>query len=381
MGLDGTSADITSGSLTGGSRYRIVTFNAGDDFTQVNSVNSTVISGTMNTTGCVFRANSTGAATVYANSSVLKSGGLGNGIILTGAADGATRVEDCTIEYNYIYDLGFDNHDHCVYDQGYQTTVRYNKLFNATGFGHKISSREAGGSDSGAGCVSYGNLIANNDTGGVLIECAHISTDGTHSLSNPKNHRVYNNTIYQNGTADVSSHYYAGLQYNYYEGTPEGNEFKNNIVVAPDVATHKVYFIYADTAANSLTGLTFDNNCYYGSTPQYWRSVSDAAAVDTLANWQAAAYTGTNDNNSISADPRFQSTIAGVEKLWVRAGSPCSSAGVQIPICEQLLETKSVWPDSVTIKLMPANHIPMGAYVNPKKSLFPALPMWMKVWD
>jgi len=56
----------TSGSLVAGKRYTILDFNAGDNFTNV----ANVISGTINTTGCVFDAIGT-TPTTYSNGSTL----------------------------------------------------------------------------------------------------------------------------------------------------------------------------------------------------------------------------------------------------------------------------------------------------------------------
>lgn len=56
----------TSGVLVVGKRYTILDFNAGDNFTNVASV----VSGTINTTGCVFDAIGT-TPTTYSNGSTL----------------------------------------------------------------------------------------------------------------------------------------------------------------------------------------------------------------------------------------------------------------------------------------------------------------------
>lgn len=62
---NGTSTQ-TSGTLTIGKRYAITTFVAGDDFSNV----ATVVSGTINTTGCEFIATGT-TPTTYTNGSTL----------------------------------------------------------------------------------------------------------------------------------------------------------------------------------------------------------------------------------------------------------------------------------------------------------------------
>lgn len=56
----------TSGVLIVGEKYTILDFNAGDDFANV----ATVVSGTINTTGCVFTATGT-TPTTYTNGSTL----------------------------------------------------------------------------------------------------------------------------------------------------------------------------------------------------------------------------------------------------------------------------------------------------------------------
>jgi len=60
------STTATSGTLVVGKRYAITTFVAGDDFANV----ATVISGTINTTGCEFLATGT-TPTVWTNGSTL----------------------------------------------------------------------------------------------------------------------------------------------------------------------------------------------------------------------------------------------------------------------------------------------------------------------
>ena len=52
---DITYTTATSGTLVAGEQYKIITFETGDDF-KVSSVSPTIISGTINTTGCVFVA-------------------------------------------------------------------------------------------------------------------------------------------------------------------------------------------------------------------------------------------------------------------------------------------------------------------------------------
>ena len=52
---DITYTTATSGTLVVGEQYKIITFATGDDF-KVSSVSPTIISGTINTTGCVFVA-------------------------------------------------------------------------------------------------------------------------------------------------------------------------------------------------------------------------------------------------------------------------------------------------------------------------------------
>lgn len=59
----------TSGTLTIGEKYEITTFASGDDF-KVSGVSPTIISGTINTTGCVFIALGTTPDT-WTNSSVI----------------------------------------------------------------------------------------------------------------------------------------------------------------------------------------------------------------------------------------------------------------------------------------------------------------------
>jgi hypothetical protein len=63
-------ATTTSGSLAAGKVYFITTFNAGDDFSNVASV----ISGTINTTGCFFKATGT-TPTNWSNGSTLDYSG------------------------------------------------------------------------------------------------------------------------------------------------------------------------------------------------------------------------------------------------------------------------------------------------------------------
>ena len=68
MTPDETAATTTSGSLVSGKRYTITTFVAGDDFAKCSNVDSVIISGRMNTTGCIFEAAGT-APTTWTNSS------------------------------------------------------------------------------------------------------------------------------------------------------------------------------------------------------------------------------------------------------------------------------------------------------------------------
>ena len=66
---DITYTTATSGSLIAGEQYKIITFVTGDDF-KVSSVSPTIISGTINTTGCVFIATGT-TPDVWTNGSTL----------------------------------------------------------------------------------------------------------------------------------------------------------------------------------------------------------------------------------------------------------------------------------------------------------------------
>jgi len=68
---DASNTVLTSGTLVIGKRYILKTFVSGDDFTNV----ATVLSGTINTTGCVFIAKAT-TPTTWTNSSEVMSEGL-----------------------------------------------------------------------------------------------------------------------------------------------------------------------------------------------------------------------------------------------------------------------------------------------------------------
>jgi hypothetical protein len=86
--------DFTSGYLQVGETYEITTYNAGDDFSNC----AEVISGTINTTGCIFRAvsESAGASvvlpTAWANASVLHGSGAPWATVLENSIGGTVTL-------------------------------------------------------------------------------------------------------------------------------------------------------------------------------------------------------------------------------------------------------------------------------------------------
>ncbi len=111
------------------------------------------------------------------------------------------------IENNDFYDGGFTPREHGIYAGGRQTpgtikTIRYNQIHNFSGYGIHIYS------DTANNYEVYGNIIYNNQTGGLLL------TGG--------NHKIFNNTI-------VNNHGLSGLVF-YGTPIPSGDVVKNNII-------------------------------------------------------------------------------------------------------------------------------------------------------
>ena len=99
----GTTSHLTSGSLVSGVTYKIITFVAGDNFSNV----ATVISGTINTTGCMFVATGV-TPTTWSNGSSLHAAPYfsiyaGDVIQLTGTdVNGYYIVDTVTDSYDIV---------------------------------------------------------------------------------------------------------------------------------------------------------------------------------------------------------------------------------------------------------------------------------------
>lgn len=102
-------------------------------------------------------------------------------------------VNGCLIERNQIYDCGVYYWDHGIYHFGYgaddeagRNTVRFNAIWGSRGRGIQCYSRPDY-------IDIYGNVLFANGLSGLLVDGANI--------------RVYNNTIYGNGSEqDLTTH-------------------------------------------------------------------------------------------------------------------------------------------------------------------------------
>ena len=227
--------------------------------------------------------------------------GKGQGIMISGTGV-AARVENALVENNYIHDGGADSHDHGVYEQGYQTTVRYNNFANITGFGIKVTNDQSGG-ENGGGNQSYYNIITGCIDGGILVE------SGT---SGPVNNKIWNNVIYNCGATGTKI---GGLRYTIGTGTLTGNEFKNNIVLITHGTPNDCLFVSANTGT---TGLILSNNIYYSANSQLWYHNGNYTGL--LSTWQGYA----GDANSLTSNPLFISA----SDFHLQLGSPAINAGV-----------------------------------------------------
>jgi len=275
---------------------------------------------------------------IYNNGKNVSALGAGSGILILGT-DASKRPENTLITGCLIYNNGTDSgHDHGIYDEGYATTISYNKFYNNAGWGIKISNN-FGGSSSEA----YGNVVYNHAAGGILIES---------STTAPVNNRVYNNTIY---SSVLSTAPYSGFQYAWHSGTPVGNEFKNNIVCYNYTGT-----CYCVNIQGVGTGLSMDNNAYYNSG-SFNKFIYNSSAYSSFALYKTAANI-LDQNFSFYADPKLQAPENNL--YYLQSLSPCRNTGdATIGVAYSYgLSRDCVWPTNVIIKRRDTKW-DIGAYV------------------
>jgi hypothetical protein len=219
--------------------------------------------------------------------------GEGQGIMVY-TYDATHRICNLIIEDNTIYGNGYDNHDHGIYDEGYNTHVRRNLIYNHPGFNIKIENGR-GGSD----CRAYDNVLlrtSGNNAGGIHL------TDSTAGSPFLTNNLILHNTIINCGNASPTAMIWYYLQ-NATTDAPSGNLIMNNTLYN---VTNGMFGLLcsAGVGTNSGQGLTTDYNNFYLANPGggIWYSYWGGAAKASLALHQAASG---QDANSISSRPYF----------------------------------------------------------------------------
>ena len=231
-----------------------------------------------------------------------------------------------TLQYNYIYNVFGDNHDHGYYDQTVGADIiRYNHFKAIAGDGVKLDTNLVN-------AQVYNNLFETCASNGVAVLSGSSAT-------------VYNNTIYNSGVWPTGASPYGGI---WYLGAGSGSVIvKNNIIHG---------------AGNGLlvqgtnTGFSSDNNLIYGGVNiGEWGGTS----YNTLTTWKTISG---QDTNSLSVDPKLVSA----SDFTLQSTSPVIDVGTSLGDTYKLgLNSNSVWPSAVNTldQTLNGSGWEMGAYV------------------
>jgi hypothetical protein len=244
------------------------------------------------------------------------------------------------VERNVVYDNGPASgayqtgqgagiwFDYALGSSGNENHIRHNLIYGNSGVPiyNEVSSY----------CWWYDNICCDNarDVDAGVWSTANIRCD-SRAGSDSSYNKFYNNTIYGGlyGILCLTTSQEAGTEVSY-------NQFRNNIIAG---ITNEV--LYADTGGDNDgvngTGNVYNANCLGAEANDFisWGGTS----YDTYDSWLAAS--GQTDNN-VEADPSFQD--AGADQYWLKTGSPCIDAGVNLGSPYNVaLQPSSVWPDAV----------------------------------
>jgi len=243
-------------------------------------------------------------------------------------------------EYNYVHDNGplvtedinLGNGiwlDFANATAGNEHVVRYNYIKDNAACGIYCEGNQYS--------LCYGNLLVDNAKcaqSGVW-SVAQMRVDARDGSDGQYNW-FYNNTAYGGlyGIICLTTNQVAGTEVKY-------NRWRNNIVVETTLAR-----LYADTGGDNDgvngTGNVYNANCFGAQAAGFinW----NATAYATYDAWLAAS---SQLDNNVEVDPSFQD--AGSDQYWLKTGSPCIDAGVNLGSPYNVgLGYDSVWPSAVT---------------------------------
>ena len=152
----------------------------------------------------------------------------------------------------------------------------------------------------------------------IVDNCTECCFSTATSAGTPTNINIYNN-IFKEGALDTRSIITISSQ-----STPDGLEFKNNIILAE--VQHGVWYVGTNTPTN--TNSVWNNNCFYdsgGDTTFFTVDETDYNFTDWKSTW-------TQDANSIFTDPLM--TDPANDNFKLNPHSPCVNAGTDVSLTE-----------------------------------------------
>lgn len=183
-------------------------------------------------------------------------------------------------------------------------------------------------------CVASENIIANND--GTAIRVHHSGTTNAPA-------RIYNNTVYNNGSGSAG--------YGLYVGNYSNAIVKNNIIYH-DAASYD----YTALIGFYLVEYTGSNNNYYPESAGFLKA--EGTEYDTVASGATNYVSGFGDeSSSIGTDPQFIDVDS--DEYWCMPKSGVRGAGVAITGYNDRLDKNNTWPGTVNTVTEPDT---IGAY-------------------
>jgi len=232
------------------------------------------------------------------------------------ASDNDT-IQGCTLQNGGFADLAANGFGVYI-SNGDSALIQDNTVHDSKNSNILITS------DAGSGIIIRRNHCYNTtDYFNITVELLNVETNPVeiyynicHDAGNTgiyidggDGSKIYNNVIYNNG--------YHGL----YIDDRNDHIVKNNIFSGNTQQDIKV--------DAGLTGVTFDNNCYYRASGNiiHWQGTDYSIAQ--FATYQSAS---SQDVNSLAQDPLM--TDPGNGDFALQAGSPCINAGTNVGLTE-----------------------------------------------
>lgn len=250
----------------------------------------------------------------------------------------STATINSTLSQNTIFSLTNTNTTAASVVTGIQftgasaNTVSRNFIFGLSVATNSTGAEVNGIRIAGGTTVYSNNMIAlgsgvSNAIGGTVTNSSTTGINGINGAAGTDS--FFNNSVYIGGTATAGT----GASYAFNSTVASGTRsFRNNIFVnnrTNSGATGKHYVIKINGTAVNPSGLTLNNNLYFGNGTGNVFGFYNSADVASLSAWQTAVG---HDAGSFNSDPAFVDPTGATPDLHINSVTPTAIEGTGVDL-------------------------------------------------